>query len=389
MISATIGIPGAGKSFWAVKHILDYIGAGGVVFTNIKLTGLYESEEAGFFHWKMFPDAPAIKYLKKCFRWNYCEGQYSYIPLDQYDHNFLKLLPHGAKGKPILLILDEVNLWFDSLDRGKLSSDAKYREMFDFLRLSRHYHVDVNFLLQDFSTLNTRLRGLCAKVVKCTDMQSLKIKGVPVPFPFKWFLWQEYDAKGRNIVRTSTWYKDTDIFACYDSYCMVGESALSQAQIQTEFDGKQKRKAKKKMSVFERVVLYGSLCALGWLLWDVRTSQGLYALRSSVVTNSVVVASNSVVRPSAPVVRAPVIPPARFLNGYFQYADLGNEKILKIDGVRVMVGRAYEWGTCISFGSDFAFFQGRGGDCWVYPRSELPEGVTSEKRVVSSGKPAR
>lgn len=381
MISATIGIPGAGKSFWAVKTMLDYMAGGGVVFTNIKLTGLIDSGEAGFFRWRLASDAPAVKYLKKNLRWEYRQGvgedgkyyaQYSYIPLDEYDENFLKLIAHGSPSKPVLLLLDEVNLWFDSLDRGKLSNDAKYRELFDFLRLSRHHHIDVNFLLQDFNTLNSRLRGLCAKIIKSQDMQSMRIKGIPIPFPFKWFLWQEYDGKGKTVVRSQTWFKDPEIFACYDSYCSVGESALSGISICSDFTESKKKGKGNKVSVFERVLLYASLIALGWFLFslrsEVRQSRAVAAVAvPAVSTNEFKRAPSSAV----PAGRSgsPVSPAGRqnlFKTGEFKYAEVRGEQYLYIDGVRIIKGRMYEGGVCTALGEDFATFSSAGVETHIY-----------------------
>jgi predicted ABC-type transport system involved in lysophospholipase L1 biosynthesis ATPase subunit len=64
MIYAIVGIPGAGKSFLAVKTMLDYIASGGVCVSNIKFTGLEDSGESGFFRWKVLPESPVVKYLK-------------------------------------------------------------------------------------------------------------------------------------------------------------------------------------------------------------------------------------------------------------------------------------------------------------------------------------
>jgi hypothetical protein len=391
MISATIGIPGAGKSFWAVKTMLDYMASGGVVFSNIKLTGLVDSGEAGFFRWRLAADSPAVKYLKKNLRWDYRQGvndegqffaQYSYIPLDEYDENFLKLIAHGSPSKPVLLLLDEVNLWFDSLDRGKLSNDSKYRELFDFLRLSRHHHIDVNFLLQDFNTLNSRLRGLCAKIIKSQDLQSMKIKGIPIPFPFKWFLWQEFDSKGKTVVRSQTWFKDPEIFACYDSFCAVGESALSGISICSDFTESKKKGKGKKMSVFERVVLYASLIALGWFGFSLRAEfRRVHGVASAPVpavsTNEIkqlfpsVLPASVPARPAAPKGRA-----VSFGTGEFKYAEFQGEPYLFIDGVRIIKGRLYKEGVCINLGSDFAMFSGAGGDTWIYKQEyESPRDV--------------
>lgn len=387
MIVAVVGIPGAGKSFWAVKTAMDYIASGGCVFTNIRFRGLVdtaEKDEQGkilpskdFFRFKLEEKSAVRKYLKRSLKWDYQEGQYSYIPLDEYDESFLSLIPQGQPEKRLLLILDEVNEWFDSIDRGKLSSNAKYKELFKFLRLSRHYYVDVVFLLQDFNTLNPRLRALCAKIIKCTDMQKMKIAGFPIPFPFPWLLWKDYDNKGKPTGDAQTWVKDQDIFACYDSFCEHGAVGLSGQLVKTSFESSSKKKGKKKMNIIERVVLY---CVIGWLcfsLWrlNARVDKGLVVAQSAPLAVAVrpPVAMASAVASNLPPARPPVRPVEKRNNifyGVFQYAEFGNEVICKIDGVRIMKGRMYSWGRCVALGEDFAQFSDELGNInFVYHRS--------------------
>jgi len=380
MIISVIGIPGSGKSFWAVKTTLEYISSGGVVFSNIRLKGAQKISDEGIFRYGLEPSSPAITYLKKFMKWDYQEGQYSFIDLDQYDSSFLSLIPYGSKEKRILLILDEVNEWFDSLDRGKLTKDEKYRELFKFLRLSRHYHIDVVFLLQDFNTLNPRLRGLCAKIIEATDMQKMKIAGFPIPFPFPWFLWKEYDNKGKNVLRSETWVKDQNIFDCYDSFCEVGSVGLSGQLVKTDFvNGDSTKKGKKKMSMFERCIFYLVLGFMGFYLW--RFSGDMQKMKMDIQKKNVVsvsaVSSNSVdVSRIAPVgsgVRSVAsgasVPSKSFVYVCdYQYGQFANGRsVLKINGIEMHEGQEYEWGKLMYY-SDYVaqFLNNDGISVYVY-----------------------
>jgi len=247
MIEACFGVPGGGKTYYAVHRSLQYIASGGAVFTNIRFHGVEVLENpVGYDRYKLSGLSNVVAVLRQYYGWEYQAGQYHYIDLESMDGDLLSCIPRGTKSKPILLVLDEVNEWFDSLDGGKLKRDEKYRELFKFLRLSRHYHIDVLFLLQDFATLNARLRGLCQNLYKSTDMQRLRVPGIPFRFPFPWFLWQQFDKSGRTCVRSQTWPKEKHIFQCYDSFCEFGAVSLSNAQFSSDFGKAGKPQKKKK-----------------------------------------------------------------------------------------------------------------------------------------------
>lgn len=302
MIDACIGIPGSGKSFFAVHRALKYMAAGGAVFSNIRLHGVVDGAGAGcgLDRWELSPDSNVRKVLLREFNWIYQDGQYHYIDLETMDNDFLAAIPRGvSKEKRILLILDEVNEWFDSLDNGllkdKTSKGEKYREMFKFLRLSRHYHIDVLFLLQDFSTLNARLRGLCASIWKSTDMQRMRVAGVPFRFPFPWFLWQQYDKTGKFMLYKQTWPKDQSIFSCYDSFCEFGAVGISSAVFNSDFTGKGiPKKEVKKMTKFDRLLLVVSVLVCCSVCWFGAGRGGPSAdpARVVVVTNTVSLVSS-------------------------------------------------------------------------------------------------
>jgi hypothetical protein len=390
MISCCIGIPGAGKSFWAVVLALKYLGSGGAVFSNIRLTGLYETGRGGMDGWELAPDSPAVDYLRKNYRWNYVAGreldgdwvpgQYHYLDLTQWEDDFLKLIPRGSAGKRILLILDEVNEWFDSLDGGKLKSSDKYREMFKFLRLSRHYHIDVVFLLQDFSTLNARLRGLCAEIWKTTDLQKLRVAGVPFPFPFKWFLWQKFDGRGKACVKSLTWPKERAIFACYDSFCEFGAVSLAPGVFKSDFGalGREVKEGVRKMTWLDRACLV--LALLGVYLFSRGDSSasvaGAGAVRVVTVTNTVAVASAPVAESSERSLGGVGKPwPVSVKYARISYGCAGERVWAYADGRGYMLGQRHPEGRVVSIERDCIRLVGDGGyETYIYPIEVSPGG---------------
>lgn len=297
MIEAMVGLPGGGKSFFAVQRSLQYMAAGGSVFTNIRFTGTEQTENGtGIDRYRLSDDSPVRRVLRKNYGWQYIEGQYHYIDLETLDNtDLLSTVPRGSKEKPILLILDEVNEWFDSLDTGRLKGkDEKYRELFKFLRLSRHYHIDVLFLLQDFPTLNVRLRGLCQHVFRSFDLSKVKLPALPIHGP-NWFLWQMFDKSSKTLLKSWTWPKEQAVFSCYDSYCEFGAVPLCKDDFNSDFSKRKNDKTEvNKMTRSDRIMVYGMLfaclCLSGFAWRDRRTSGGLEP-RVVVVTNQVVTAT--------------------------------------------------------------------------------------------------
>lgn len=365
MIEACFGVPGSGKTYYAVHRSLQYIASGGSVFSNIRFHGVEPLEEpSGFERYKLSDNSNVISVLKQFYGWNYQQGQYHYIDLDSMDSDLLSCIPRGTKSKPILLVLDEVNEWFDSLDGGKLKRDEKYRELFKFLRLSRHYHVDVLFLLQDFSTLNARLRGLCQNIYKSTDMQRLRVPGIPFRFPFPWFLWQQYDKTGRMCLRSQTWPKEQHIFRCYDSFCEFGEISLSNSQFSSDF-GKAgiPQEEKKKMSKYDRIFIYGFLFLLFVMVW--RSGRVDSVPASVSVQPSIVVVTNTVERVSGADSGGGAS--AVWPNVHYGVAmwnvivERGREGVKMIDGRKYFRGDLTEWGRLDRFTTHRLEFSTRDG----------------------------
>lgn len=393
MISACTGVPGSGKSFYAVQRALAYMASGGAVFSNIRLHGVEKvdvvagdgepGQPSGVWdQWKLSAASNVRSVLRKEYGWEYVDshgGQYHYIDLDTMDDGFLQAVPRGSPSKRILLILDEVNEWFDSLDNGKLKEkDGRYREMFKFLRLSRHYHIDVLFLLQDFSTLNARLRGLCAGIIKTTDMQKMRVPGVPFCFPFPWFLLQEYDKSGKHCLKSTTWPKEKAIFSCYDSFCEFGAVSLSSVVFNSDFsgEGKPKKKGSSKMTKWDRVLLV-ACCAIvclfsgGFLGRSSGGGAGTYGVevREVVITNRVSFVESA----GLPAVEKEKSRPRITVEyAYMSFHQAGDDIWVYADGKHWKKGQRHPEGLVVEVDRDFIkCVDGEGYEHYIYNRQTL------------------
>lgn len=377
MIEACVGLPGTGKSYFATQKCLEYIASGGAVFTNIRFKGVEavkvsdgSEEPAPLDRYELASDAPFIRVLRRRFDWVYQPGQYHYIDDETIKGNFLEVIPAGTPDKKVLLVLDEVNDNFDSLDRGRLNNDSSYRRLFDFLRLHRHYFIDVLLLLQAFDTLNNRLRQQCQYIWRMTDMQGLRLPGLPIRFPLRLFLWQQFDRTGRTLIRRMTWPKEQCIFDCYDSFQQWNKFQLSPVKLQTNFTGQGKPKREvHKMTNGDRLIVILGFVILGFVfVFFGRPRNGAsVAPQVVVVTNYVERASSPSGGPSA----APSGP--RVIRGLWEFSEAGEFRWGFFNGDRLDLGAPCEWGTVSDIQKNYVRVDAADGSVvWLMPSNRGP-----------------
>lgn len=231
MIEAITGRIGGGKTCLAIIRMAEYIASGGRVYSNVRFLGTYDVckiDSVDKTHETVvLPDAPIAKYLLKKYDWEIQPGQYNYLYESALETGFEHCIPKGLPDKKVLVVLDEVNEWFDTLDRESIKkSDGIIRDTFRFLRQSRKCYIDVIFILQVFETLNNRIRDLVAFLWVCRDMQYFKVSGVPLGWAFKHlFYWQKFDRSlPRAPAQFSKWVKkDFSVFALYDTTEFFGK----------------------------------------------------------------------------------------------------------------------------------------------------------------------
>lgn len=252
MIEAFVGQVGGGKTFSSVRRMCNYMGHGGRVVSNILLTG-YDCDSCDF-----LPNSPVITYLADKYKWHYQPGQYFYIPFQDMVElpGWFKRVPGGVdRTHRTFLCVDEATDLFDTLDRSKLNNDSTYRELFRFLRLSRHAHIDVLFICQDLNAINSRLRGLVGSIWKSVDLANFRLPGFRVGLPVNCFLLLQFDRTGKLELRREFVSKDRRIFALYESEAF--HDALGISFSDPVSDGK--ISGGKKMSAWQKVLLFLAL----------------------------------------------------------------------------------------------------------------------------------
>lgn len=176
------GIPGAGKTYSSMNlRILPHLAAGGVVVTNVEVV----------------PDGVGEWILQRTGRkWD--PSRLRTLTEEQCP-NFFRYLPKGTKECPVLVVLDEVHLWFNAKDWSK--NDASCRQTFELATQHRKFNLDIILISQHLSNIDGQFLKLVAGLSRFRDLSKTPI--VPwLPFltiPFVRFLALHYDKTGRTL----------------------------------------------------------------------------------------------------------------------------------------------------------------------------------------------
>ena len=306
VLEAVTGLIGGGKSCLAIYRALKYCSEGGRVYMNMRLIGMVETYDIETHKIQIYlpPDAPFCNVLRKRYKWEYQQGQYNFLIPEDMEEGFQSAIPAGTPDKKVLVVIDEVNEWFDTKDRSRInSSDDSYRRTLRFMRQSRKVYIDVIFILQVFGTLDNRIRDLIGFVWQCRDMQYFEVAGLNVGWALKrFFVWQKFYKDMRTPIAKPKWVaKDVSIFKCYDTTELFGDGlgVIPAGQVRTDFSGLGRiQKKVKSMNPLQVAILV--ICCLSsvatsfFILRGHGAAVGGGGVRVVYVTNTVGVSSGRV-----------------------------------------------------------------------------------------------
>jgi len=221
MIYGVTGKLGGGKSLSCVRWMLEQLRCGMPVVSNIALirepscryTGLSAVEFDTLFHLVDFDGEEADP-------WKLPTGDF-----------------RGHGDLRALIVVDEAGEWFSGMSR---KAEAEWAS---WLRQSDKRGQDVALIVQDASILARSGRCLVHRWMSCTDYGKAKIPllgGMALP-PFirNAISVKTYDSGGRNVIGTDRFMKSPEIWNCYDTAAMFGESAIASLQARTINKGEQ------------------------------------------------------------------------------------------------------------------------------------------------------
>jgi hypothetical protein len=214
MIQAICGTVGGGKTLYAVLQIYEALKRGAHVSTNIHLVGWDHKTGVIDLSKGMFKRLATYRRIKP--------SQLQYLDFDAIS-NLAAVLPAGRPESRNIVVLDEVNEWFDSVDRDKIRTDSDFRNIQRFFRQSRKVYTDIYLVLQDFQTLNNRIRNLVSHVMFSRDLANLKAGVVPIGWLLRnWFYRRLYDNQSKTLTWRRMCRKETYAYGWYDTYQTYG-----------------------------------------------------------------------------------------------------------------------------------------------------------------------
>lgn len=190
MIICFEGTPGSGKSYDAVRKIVDNLKAGRRVYTNIDGLDLDEQRE----HIKIYAELDDYEFKNRLHHLDIAQTR-----------EFWKHVKQGS-----LVVIDETQNFFNSRDWNKDSN----REVTAWASTHRHHGFDVVLITQDITRIDSALRSLVEWTYRYKKMNffgSLS-KNQYLVYPYSG------DGSGKPLSKPMVRSYEKRVFDCYKSY---------------------------------------------------------------------------------------------------------------------------------------------------------------------------
>ncbi|NWK54252.1 hypothetical protein HW115_01410 [Verrucomicrobiaceae bacterium N1E253] len=202
MIQILTGKIGAGKTLHAVEFIYEALIEGRTIATNIELV----YDKLAYL---------ALKEKGVLIR----EDQIIHLDLNA-DPNWHQSIPWGIVGKTVLVVLDEIHLFFNSRDYAK--TDKNHRSMLSFLSQSRKACVDVLFVAQVASQVEKQFRNQAKNEIYINDFGNFHLPLVGrVPLRQNILTTKDLDTGMKMRVQKRDYPKK--FFGAYNTYAFLDD----------------------------------------------------------------------------------------------------------------------------------------------------------------------
>jgi len=196
MIYMVTGKIGGGKTLLTLVKMLEHLGKGGCVVTNVALD-----------------EVEVDKWLHRKYGRRLVEDQIVRHDFEEKP-NFHEEIPWGVPELPVMVICDEGQLYYNQAQSTKLIE--RLMKLLSFLTQSRKTCVDVWFVTQHDTTIWAQFRHQCLFGYKCRDMRA-----VTLPFIGQvgalGLMWVKYDIMSGEIMERGRTPLDKKLFLLYDT----------------------------------------------------------------------------------------------------------------------------------------------------------------------------
>lgn len=210
MIEVFEGRLGGGKSYTATVRAVDVLRRGGVVATNVELVWL-----------------EIVAYVTCVWGLALEEDQLILLSEDQIAQ-FHKHTPSGTSEMPVLIIVDEAQLYFNARDWNQAD-----RELLAFLTQSRKVDTDIIFISQSAFNIDKQFMRLVQYIWRFRDLEKWKIPGLGVDYATlvrvltlgllngRQILACQFDYDGKTLLQREFVNKDKRIFKLYNTKSLL------------------------------------------------------------------------------------------------------------------------------------------------------------------------
>jgi len=207
MIQLVTGKIGSGKTLHCVGRIVEHVARGGTVYTNV-----------------FIEPAALSKLIRKRYRRIVEPDQVR--PLDLAEcASWHDAIEWGTPELPVLVVLDEIHLFFNARDWRK--TQEVHEAMLSFLSQSRKAAVDIIFICQSASTLEKQFREQCEAEFYCRSLREMHLP-VLGKIPLNRILFVQRDYASGTVLRRQLLPYDRALFPVYDTRSFL-DAAMREA----------------------------------------------------------------------------------------------------------------------------------------------------------------
>lgn len=218
---------GGGKTYHAVQRAYDHFKRGGIVYTNIAL------------HWENIARYAADEGIEL--------DPAQYVPLT---NDQIKVFPRhiqaGSDDVPVLVIVDEAHLYFDSRNWKTNGEEVQV-----FVTQTRKVSVNIIFIAQSHTSIDNRMREKAQFLWFFRDMEKFKLPALGIRWPLPQFLRVCIDAQQTSELQDRKFvFKDKRVFAMYESKALLTDLHLKAQTIKPNVKKIKRRTNKVKLAIY-------------------------------------------------------------------------------------------------------------------------------------------
>lgn len=215
MIRAVTGLPGEGKTCYAVQHIIlaELMVGDRYIYSNIE--------------WHV----PEL--IQYCQQWGYTidPTRLHLLKEDQIPY-FWRHVSDGS-----MIVLDEVAEHFNSQSWKEIGTEAG-----TWARQHRKLGHEAYLVVQDLSHIFKQFRDLIAEEIKITNLSNRKLLGISLP---KFFLMRKVHRDSKSVSTSKIYKFNTDVFKTYNTLATIG-GVLERGEVKK---GKKSEQVKKRRNI--------------------------------------------------------------------------------------------------------------------------------------------